>query len=425
MRVIKKHKFFLISLVCLAGVAWQLWFIATSYMEYPVVSEVYVTKKDEVIPPAFNLCFPWIEMLPWNVINRTQDEWISISAEERKKISIDINNRFTVKQIFDLTHDMRNIWRSLFVRKLNSFETLDHPDRMFVEKFVKDDLICYKMMTMAALRKGFFYWSHQITYGSEPGMTLEVTLSKAMLRHVNKVVIFLSGKDEYPRGDGDFPITYVSSNDQANTSADDYLGMFGNASSVGITYAKTTIRRLPPPFNMRCFPYKKHEVDGRSYESHYDWIHDCVNNRTLRNLKKGSFTSTFRKSEPIDFTLMSKYDVWDESNKFNNKTVGHMLDEFIEQCNNSSPGISCISEIFTPALISTRDSADITFTLYDMSGPEMMLIFRPLTMPMDLYVQAISVVGAWLGMSCIDAMNKALTAIIVSGRSCNRMMRGY
>ena len=404
--------FFVISSLCFAGATWQLFNICAKYLTYPIVSEVYVVKEESVDPPAFSLCFPWIELLPWSTLNHTQDSWMHLSLADKNNVSVTVNERMTVRLILNTTLDMSDLRLHSWVRRSGSFAINSDPVDLYVEKFLKDDLVCFKTMDADAVRPDFRYASHQVTYGAEPGMTLGLTLSRAHLRHISKVVIFLTPRLEYPCGDADFPVNYLSSDGAAAR------GLFAdNGSTVGITYAKVTVQLLPPPFRTRCFGYERQRVNGRSYQSQQQWVHECVNRASLRQLRHGSFTSTFRgNARLLDYALLSKQLVYD------NASLADELDRLIRVCNHSSPGAGCRSVTLTPQLFSTRGSRDVTFTLYDMSGPETLLIFHPLTTVTDLYVQVVSVIGAWLGVSCLDVLLQAVRLVTLAS-SCRRRCR--
>ena len=61
-----KCSLLLTSLICVTGVSWQMIQIISAYLEYRVVTEVYMEKRDEVRPPALSLCFPYAELLSWH-----------------------------------------------------------------------------------------------------------------------------------------------------------------------------------------------------------------------------------------------------------------------------------------------------------------------------------------------------------------------
>lgn len=378
----------LTSLLCSVGVIWQLYSVTNDFLSYSMVSEVYMEKLDDLSPPSFSVCFPFIELMDWGRIKKvpvSKKQWMMMGEDNRNMIRDQISSNLTITQIFEFTPNLQDMLTFSQVRKLDSFEISNDPSMIDVVKFVKDDLICYRLSNIDAIgskAREFRLSSHHLTYGSDPGILLSVSLNASRFDNMSKVVTYLHPHDVYPRGDGDFPFNFISSNASP---------VFGGSSYIGLTYTKISLYLLPPPFRTSCYDYQKMKL-----ESAYHCVHTCVNQKLVSISNRSSFTTTFTKGD--GHKMLSKYMLYKK------KKEERMLASIYESCKIKCPGKNCYKEIFSPALVSIRNSSDVTFVLYAMNGPEYILKFKAATSPTGLYVQILSVCGAWLGISCVDVI---------------------
>lgn len=374
------------NILCLLGLAWQLYVLFAGYFQYHMVSEIYLEKFDKVVPPAFSLCFPYVQMINLSTLgmNLRDEDWSKMTPKEITDNSYRIQKNLSVDEIFDLTYDLRDIITDGFIRELDAYEVEKREDRMDIKKYVKDDLICYRIIHADQTRNNFHHKSHHLTYGEEAKATLSVTLNKSRLLHVTKVLIYLHLVDMYPRGDRDFPLVYVGSN---------HSSVFAEAGSyLGISYSKYTMYLLPPPYKTSCINYNK--LKNKTYESQVHCIHYCMRDVVREAYNLTSFTSTFTK--PRRLTMLNKFDI------YNDRGLENEFEKLLRKCKKTCPHYNCTRVFFTPSLLSVRDSKDVTLVLYDMNGLEWVSIFQPKTTLIDLFVQILSVTGVWMGLSCVD-----------------------
>lgn len=375
---------FMTSLLCSTGVIWQLYAITDNFLRYSLVSEVYMEKYDEISPPSFSICFPFVELLDWSQVssnNVSKEEFYLMSEVGRNRVRQMIRSNLTIRQIFDLTPELRDLMKSSQVRVNELFEISEDPQLINVVRFVKDDLICYRLTSAIAVSniKSYKLNSLPLTYGSDPGILISITLDKDPFHNISKVVTFLHPSDVYPRGDGDFPFSFIANNASP---------VFGFR-YIGLTYTKISMELLRAPYRTRCFDYQSH-----GFESAYHCVHSCMTEKLMLLMNRTSFTSTFISH--LNEKMLDKYSM------YQNKTIASTFTSLYARCKKTCPGKNCFKQIFSPALVSVRNSSDVTFVLYAMNGPEYTLIFKPATTLTDLYVQILSVCGAWLGISCVD-----------------------
>lgn len=405
----------LTTMLCSIGVTWQLYAVGSDFLQYSMVSEVYMEKLDDIIPPSFSICFPFLELMDWrqsllNVSIISKKTWLRMKESDRNRVRERMQSNMSIRQIFDMTPDLKDLLKYSQVRRLESFEISEDAGMIDVVKFVKDDLICYRLSNADAVigngRKSekeqeFKLSSHHLTYGSDPGILLSISLKKSRFENMSKVMMFLHPSDVYPRGDGDFSFNFISS------SGSPVFGSDGGSSYIGLTYTKISLHLLPPPFLTRCYDYQSHD-----FESAYHCVHTCLKDKLMSRMNRTSFTATF--TQVNDDRMLSKYSV------YRNPKEKQRFELMYESCKVQCPGKNCFKQIFSPALVSIRNSSDITFVLYAMNGPEYILRFKPATSPTELYVQILSVCGAWLGISCLDIIFNSCSVCIGCKRGIQR-----
>ena len=373
---VKKYKVEVLSyILCSAGLLWQLSSLSTSYFEYQMISKVSYVKNDTVIPPAMSICVPFPQVfdsskLGWSELNLS-------SPEEEARFLRSV----TVRQVFDATPEFRDLVSHAWIRARDSFGIDDTLKSFQINKFTKNDGVCYRIQNRYADEKGFSYKSHQISFGIRPGIIFFVGLDKSKISKVIEADIYLHESDKYPRGDRDFPI-YLG-------GTDSFVG--SNAQSLwGISQVKETFHLLPWPFETNCKNYK-----SIGFETEYHCVYSCTSKRFIKKFNKTIFTTVY--DEPNDYLTITRDDIID------NKKLQNDIDTFLRDCRKECPGSSCTRVYFIPMIIDTRDfNSMLVFQLFDMNGLEMIADFSSKIALADFTVQALSVSGVWMGISCHD-----------------------
>lgn len=384
---VKKYKVQMLSyMLCSAGLLWQLSTLSTSYFQYQMISKVSYMKNDTVIPPAMSICLPFPEMIDLNKVGWNE---LNLSSHEEQARFL---RSVTVRQVFDATPHFRELISDAWMRERNSFG-IDHSLKSFqIDKFTKNDDVCYRIQNRYADDKGFSYKSHQISFGVHPGIIFFVGFNKSKISGVTEADIYLHESEKYPRGDRDFPI---------------YLGgtksfVDSNAQSLwGISQVKETFHLLPSPFETNCKDYKLN-----NYETEYHCIYDCISQRFIKKFNKTVFTAVH--TEPNDDLTITRDEIIEQGK------LQTYIDDSLKKCKNDCPGSSCTKVYFIPMIIDTRDyDSMLVFQLFDMNGLEMIADFSPKTALADFTVQALSVSGVWLGISCHDIVFNILKWIVM------------
>lgn len=383
--------------------------LINDYLKYSIVSEVNMVKHRHVRPPAFSLCIPYIEDINWTSMgwDFTTDQWINLDRIERDALTMQLQQNWTIRNIFQETYDLQTFKTGGWIRRTDSYEVEREDEYMYIKKYLRDDFVCFRIYHSDIKREtlDFSYESHHVAYGEEAGGLFSISLNKARLMQVTKLSIFLHPNDIYPRGDADFPFNSISTN---------HSTIFGNGSTYfGLTYTQMTIHSLPPPFRTRCFNYHFPE---KRFESQQHCIDHCMRRRVLEKFNESSFTTTF--TEPEDYRIMSKYSVHISRPKENR------VDMIYQSCLKECPMIECHQVRYLPALMATRDSNDVTFVLNEPNGPEMIIIFLPKLTLMELYVQVMSICGVWLGVSLADVVIRGMKVVLVRNKKPRKEVTG-
>ena len=322
---------------------------------------------------------------------------------ERDILTMTVQKNWTIRQLFNYTTDFQALKTRGWIRRLSSYEVERQDEFLSAQKYIKDDFVCYRIVHPDVEKGAYYTRSHQNTYGEEPGGLLSFSFNKSMVRHITKLSIYLHQTDVFPRGDADFPFNFISTNVST---------IFSNGSSyIGLTYSYMTLYALPPPYKTNCVNYKSLDTDPE-LESQEHCIHYCMRIKVLKKFNESSFTATFIK--PQDYRIMSRYSVQLSRTKENE------VDRIYQNCLNECPKNDCIQTRFLPALVSTRDSLDVTFLLQEPNGPECMVFILPKMSIMELYVQIMSVCGVWLGVSLVDIVVRGVNFVFKTPKSTSK-----
>jgi hypothetical protein len=410
-----KFSNFLTVILCLTGLFWQMYILINEYFKYNIVSDVSMIKDREVRPPAISICIPFVEDIDWDKLgwNYTYDEWVRLDQSKRDQLTMNLQQNWTIRKVFQETDDLESMKTRGWVRRIDSYEVERDPEFMYIKKYVREDFVCFRI-THADVKddnRSLYFMSHRNSYGNEPGGILSFSLDKKKLRRVTKISIFLHSNNVFPRGDADYPFIFISSNESS---------IFSDGSTYrALTYTQQTQYFLHPPFKFGCFDYEHHPELGLESQEHC--INYCMRMRVLQRFNESSFTATFL--EPKDYRIMSKYSL------VLNRQKEIVVDKIFKKCLSDCPNIECIQVRYLPALVSTRESADVTFLLQEPNGPECIITFLPKLTLMELYVQIMSICGVWLGVSLSDVVVHGIKLLIRSPKNPSaqrpRIARSY
>lgn len=380
-------------ILCLVGVSYQLVSLTTDFLSYKIVSEVMITKNDFVRPPAMSICVPYAEAIDWSKTPEGyQDKKTKASDDFKRRMQ----EKYNISDLMNWVPNISNFLRYSWVRKQNSYginesdASQDLVPDLTVTKFIKDYYICYRFMHINATSDDFYFRSHHITFGRRPGMIMGLYFHNKSFIPIQSAIIYLHPVDIYPRGDRDYPIILLGNTKDVFDDSSTYWG---------ITYSETTLYLLPSPYGTNCIPYKK----TTRWENEIHCQHDCCSREFVKKYGKSIFTATELSTDENNFTSYSKFSL------ANNPEEEKKVDEIIDKCNRSCPGLNCVRKYYIPQILVKRDIDDVVFELYDMNGPESISWAHEKMPPLTYLIGVISIIGVWMGISCIDILKNALT----------------
>ena len=351
-----------------------------------MISKVSYLKNDTVVPPAMSICVPFPQVIDLSKLGWSEFNLSSPEGEAKFLQSV------TVRQVFDATPHFRDLISRAWMRKRDSFGIGNSLESFQIDKFTKNDDVCYRIQNRRADEKGFSYRSHQISFGVHPGIMFFVGFNKSKISKVMEADIYLHESDKYPRGDRDFPIYLGGTNSFVSSNAQ---------SLWGISQVKETFHLLPWPFETNCRNYES--ID---FETEYHCIYNCISKRFIEKFNKTVFTTVY--TEPVDYLTITRDEIIED------KKLQNDIDGFLDNCKKYCPGSSCTRVYFIPMIIDTRDfESMLVFQLFDMNGLEMIADFSSKIALADFTVQALSVSGVWMGISCYDIVVNILRWIVM------------
>lgn len=113
--------------------------------------------------------------------------------------------------------------------------------------------------------------------------------------------------------------------------------------------------------------------------------------------KYGRSSFTLPQDSPNGFTALS------QTALLHNSSLEAQVDSWIEECNSTCWGHNCIRVNFSPLVTSTMEHEKyVGFQLFDQNGPETRIAFVGKLSLVNFLVYILSIVGVWLGISCLD-----------------------
>lgn len=157
---------------------------------------------------------------------------------------------------------------------------------------------------------------------------------------------------------------------------------------------------LPEPYTTQC-----RDFPGMGYESEYHCQMRCTELKVIERYNKSLFTISQTVNEPNPYTTLSKYSL------YKNRTLEIEIDEFDDACDRKCYGTKCKNRLYAPVIASQMDSDKyVTFKLLDPNGPQLKSIYKPRMSLPNYCVNILSIVGIWLGLSCIDIIRRGIIA---------------
>lgn len=391
-------------LLCLGGTVWQLSSIGAEYFEYAVVSEVSLVKVYDVEPPAMSICLPYIEMIGRERLNVSPEDF-----RDLEKLSEKVSENYTISQLFALTPDIESIILVCWIRRVQSYDIDADLSKFLIKKYIRDSYVCYRFTHINQGKVGFLYRSHHIQYGKKRGGLMSVRLNKTFLVNLNidRFIVFLHPFDMYPHGDRDYALHLIAEEN-----------VFAEGNTIwAISWTKVTQTLLPPPYSTNCADNQKMGFENREHCQH-----TCVSDKVFNKYGKSSFT--LPQESPTGYTVLS------QAKLLHNRSLEQEVDSWIEECNSTCWGHNCIRVNFCPLVTSTMEHAKyVGFQLFDQNGPETRIVFVGKLSLVNFLVYILSIVGVWLGISCLDISKMIIRLLAriqrmkLSCEMCNNQQR--
>jgi len=117
------------------------------------------------------------------------------------------------------------------------------------------------------------------------------------------------------------------------------------------------------------------------------------------------FTDTFFEYEQTNITVLSKKSL------YINRTLEIEINTIDLECESQCKGQNCVQIFYAPTIASLMDSDDVAFRLLDPNGPEITTTYQPKTSFPNYCVNVLSILGVWLGLSCMDIIKRAMISV--------------
>ena len=349
-------------LVSAMGCIWQVHKISNEYFQYEVVSQLQIVRPRVTRPSSLMICFRLAD-----IMKQPQ-------------------NMSTVSSIFEMTPKPEAIVNGCTVREKLGYEIESYKsDRItcthifLVTKFIKQRYLCYSFV----FRDHRTYMMRYLTNSLQSFRFYSIYLNR-LFDQSNYIYFFVeSNKTSFGLSDS-FTEHYRTSVNATGHS---------NSNYVTVSYRRFESHLLKPPYKTECFDYRSKGLDSAS--ECYDL---CMSSKGLETLNKIPFEIAI--TQPLDVRMISGYDL---KTNASHKTALKAIEAI---CEKSCQRIDCFIEDYSPKIVATSTSNELSFELYAPNQPEVVTTFLPIANIVDYITLALSCISFWFGWSPMYFLRK-------------------
>ena len=378
---IKKSLSILLWVICAIGFGYHLYEISFKYFGFTTTTKTFVNLKHKLMTPSIVLCIRYMD-----IFDKEGGRKIGLVPKESNKNeeeNEELMNRLTVKQIFSLTPDSKQVINSCKFREddhgLKKYNSTQCTQDVFkVSKYHAGRYICYQFMAKVT-GSGFdcnnFSFS-LIFAGSMYSITLSHDFMKANLI---RLMTFMPS---------DITNTVPAASKRFFSSILRYPNGFKEPSTkrfLATSGDMYHIKLKPPPFDTMC-------------------TKDKVSNREacLRRCNFNIF-GNFNMTPPSEFTSDPDLELRHFGHlDYENQTLVSLIQNQTNACS-----LSCVRDMCEDTISVTRVDPrpylyeNGSFTLASMcaKSPAVFIIFEPSMTLVDFFIYVSSCLGIWFGVS--------------------------
>jgi len=127
-------------ILCLLGALWQMTTVTVEYLQYEVVTELYLKKTEMVYPPAMSLCLPYADLIDVRKLRQLRLKGSESFEDTVKRMQEEL----TIEQLLKLSPNIRDYVTEGWTRRVNSYNVDIGVDTFAITKYIKDFYVCYR-----------------------------------------------------------------------------------------------------------------------------------------------------------------------------------------------------------------------------------------------------------------------------------------
>ncbi|KAI1279534.1 hypothetical protein HDE_14070 [Halotydeus destructor] len=357
-------------LACLAGLGFQLSYIVDHYMGYKTVTQVIAKTANLSSPVDFTICYSYPFVFNYDQFYKDSGSKAAIFSSLD-----DYFDRFTVKQIFQYTPSVEQLFHTFSVRYPGDNYITEKRDKLWEgifhsSKFLTQGFICFTITVTIANSSRLNYDYDQVARAllfNSAIYLMKLNVTSASMK------IVVHERHSRPTNNIKYSPTFT---------VDETAGQ-----TFDISFKELLIESKEPPYETMCRKYRP-QHRGRS-----DCIMKCKRNATLTQLDKVPHDIFEYDSDLEKMNLAG--------NDFRNETIIDMLTDIQEHCRSKCSQPNCVEHTTTTrmAILPIRD----IHTVF-ISVPKELSItirYREAIETLDFVVYVMSSAGTWLGLSVL------------------------
>lgn len=358
--------------LCVIGCSYQLTSIIESYFRYHQTSVSKYFIPQHLKPPTTSFCVPYIDIL--DIKNMKLRNGIEISKLSKSNQMEILSNILTIRNIFDMTPNSKDLIASCRIRKHNTLmEPLSSEGcylNFQIQKYFSSNFMCYSIHPHQS-EISFLSYTSSV---DSPGLIYQIEINATLFGNVSSVKIVIS----------DSIVPLVSAH-LARTYIGRHFYSILSKTTLDIIYTKYISKILGFPYDNRpcsnvlregnCFTRC---TTNLSIESFGKLPPNYVTNENIAKYVKSLPISEYKKYTNMDMRLSH---IW---NKCDGACVWDCTDTYTV-----TSVLAGVGEHFSLKILSPNT-------------PFLDIVSHPSVTRLDLIVYVTSALGCWFGLAIID-----------------------
>lgn len=379
------------AIACFGGLVTHVTVITMQYLEYDASNIIKLDIPKKMSPPALSICWRYADLLNVNKLNNDHGLNIQpVNFSDRARTLTEIQRGITLRQIFDYTPSVNEVYSSVKIRKPESFVITNEGEQVArrsftIKKFYVQQHMCYRVEMNFTGKYDYVEVSSAMAY---PRVTYQFGFNYEKFKNVQILVPIIHRAGTWPRND----ILFAPEMKRFDVGDSTVINQ------MVLTYRYIYNEKLEEPYPTSCRHYNVDDKHGSQSKCKAQ----CLINGTSHHMGRLPFEHIITEDDlrerwfDVDKKLLHNLDLIDES-------TSNQLRHIASDCNASCWKDDCKSLFaITEYVRSGYDTNRISFRVMLPAVPNIIVKYHARMEFFEFATYVMSCLGTWLGLSILD-----------------------